>query len=186
MYWNIPPFMLPQEINKMYVRIKPVVESYNEMYVFIKLVVEPYLPYTQFGSRCVYWTLQSENDIQMIFDWTSCSQHFWTLDCLEFFQFKFVSNFLLIVANFVDMKTVLYSLAFPHDRVYMKCVVYGIYILELIQSILSIYSGFQKFVTSFGHDEVSDRIEMEWLGIPILTAIGELSWIWHGLWPLTF
>ena len=178
--------MLPQEINKMYVRIKPVVESYNEMYVFIKLVVEPYLPYTQFGSRRVYWTLQSEDDIQMIFDWTSCSQHFWTLDCLEFFQFKFVSNFLLIVANFVDKKTVLYSLAFPHDRVYMKCVVYGIYILELIQSILSIYYGFQKFVIGFGDDEVIGRVEMGWLSVPFLTAIGELYWIGHGLRLLTF
>ena len=81
----------------------------------------------------------------------------------------------LFAANFVDIKTVLYSLAFPHDCVYMKCVVYGIYILELIQSILSIYSGFQKFVTGFGDDEVIDQIEMEWLSIPILTAIGELS-----------
>jgi hypothetical protein len=56
----------------------------------------------------------------------------------------------------------------------MKCLVYGVYILELIQSVLSICNGFQKFVVGFGDVEAIDRVEMAWLSIPILTAIGEL------------
>jgi hypothetical protein len=57
----------------------------------------------------------------------------------------------------------------------MKCVVYGIYILELIQSVLSIYTGFQKYVTGFGDVEVIDRVGTGWLSSPILISIGELS-----------
>ena len=57
----------------------------------------------------------------------------------------------------------------------MKCVVYGIYILELIQSALSIYNGFQKYVTGFGDVEAIDRVDTGWLSTPILVLIGELS-----------
>ena len=73
------------------------------------------------------------------------------------------------------MNTVLYSLAFPHDRLYMKCVVYGIYILELIQSILSIYFGIQIFVAGFGDIEAINKVGVGWLSIAIFTVIGELS-----------
>ena len=59
----------------------------------------------------------------------------------------------------------------------MKCLVYGIYFIELVQSILVIETGFRTFVTSFGNVEVFDRIETLWLSVPILTAIGEFSYI---------
>jgi len=55
----------------------------------------------------------------------------------------------------------------------MKCLVYGIYLIELVQSILVIETGFWTFVTSFGNVEVFDRIETLWLSVPILTAIGK-------------
>jgi len=61
----------------------------------------------------------------------------------------------------------------------MKCLVYGIYFIELVQSILVIETGFRTFVTSFGNVEVFDRIETLWLSVPILTAIGEFSYIGH-------
>ena len=59
----------------------------------------------------------------------------------------------------------------------MKCVVYGIYILKLIQSVLIIYSGFQTFVPGFGDVEALNRVDAGWLSIPILTVMGKLSWI---------
>lgn len=61
----------------------------------------------------------------------------------------------------------------------MKYLVYGIYFIELVQSILVIETGFRTFVTSFGNVEVFDRIETLWLSVPILTAIGEFSYIGH-------
>ena len=54
----------------------------------------------------------------------------------------------------------------------MKCLVYGIYFIEFVQSIFLIVAGFQTFVTSFGNVEVLDRIEALWI-VPILTAIGK-------------
>jgi hypothetical protein len=73
---------------------------------------------------------------------------------------------------------VLYYLAFPNDRAYIKCLVYGIYILEFIQSALIIENGFRIFVISFGDVEAVDQVETAWLSVPILTAIGELSCAW--------
>lgn len=71
----------------------------------------------------------------------------------------------------LSVQVFLYSLAFPNDRVYMKCLVHGIYILELLQSVLAIYAGFRKFVTGFGDADAVDRVNTAWLSIPILTAI---------------
>jgi hypothetical protein len=56
----------------------------------------------------------------------------------------------------------------------MKCLVYGIYFLEFVQSVLIIEAGFRTFVTGFGDLEVMNQIKTQWLSIPVLTAIGEL------------
>jgi len=77
-----------------------------------------------------------------------------------------------------------YSLAFPNDRVHMKCLVYGIYILESIQSVLAFLSSFRKFVLGFGDVEAIDKVGTAWLSVPIFTAIGEFSCKGHYL--LTF
>ena len=81
---------------------------------------------------------------------------------------------------FFDKTAVLYYLAFPNGRAYIKCLVYGIYILESIQSALIIKDGFWKLVTNFGDVEAMDQLRMAWLSVPILTAIGELSCLKHG------
>jgi hypothetical protein len=74
---------------------------------------------------------------------------------------------------------VLYYLAFPNDRVHIKCVVYGIYILEFIQSALVIEYGFRVYVTGFEDVNAIDQVGTTWLSVPILTAIGELSYVGH-------
>ena len=68
----------------------------------------------------------------------------------------------------------LYYLAFSNDRMYMKSLVYGIYVLEVTQTILIIETGFRHCVTGFGDVEVFDRVEVLWLSIPIFTAIGKV------------
>ena len=57
----------------------------------------------------------------------------------------------------------------------MKCLVYGIYFLQFVQSILALYTGFRTFVTGFGNVQALDQVDMAWLSTPILTAICELS-----------
>ena len=74
----------------------------------------------------------------------------------------------------------LYYLAFPSDWMYMKCLVYGIYVLEFIQSILFIGNTFRIFVTSFGDVEAVNLVGTAWLSVPILTAIGELRCVSYG------
>ena len=58
---------------------------------------------------------------------------------------------------------------------HLKCLVYGIYILEFAQSVLIIKDEFQTYVTSFGEVEALYPVNMFWLSVPILTAIGELQ-----------
>ena len=60
----------------------------------------------------------------------------------------------------------------------MKCLVYGIYFLEFVQSALTIDNGFRTFVTSFGDVQALDRVGTAWFSIPILTAICEFSYPW--------
>jgi hypothetical protein len=57
----------------------------------------------------------------------------------------------------------------------MKSLVYGIYFLEVIQSVLMVEMGFRNYVTGFGDVEVFDKVETMWLSIPIFTAIGKFS-----------
>ena len=60
----------------------------------------------------------------------------------------------------------------------MKCLVYGIYILEVVQTVIVTEIVFRTFVTSLGDVQIFDRVEMEWL-VPTLTTIGELSCTEH-------
>ena len=59
----------------------------------------------------------------------------------------------------------------------MKCLVYGIYFLEVVQSVLIVETAFRTFVTSFQDVGVFDRIETLWLSVPVITAIGNFSCI---------
>jgi hypothetical protein len=57
----------------------------------------------------------------------------------------------------------------------MKCLVYGIYILEVVQTTLITELGFRTFVTCLGDLQVFSQIETVWSTVPILTAMCELS-----------
>ena len=129
--------------------------------------------------QCVF-KFYSENAVRRVFFWISCSWFFSTLDYLVCFRFKFVSNFLSLAICWKvpwHENTDSYYLAFPKDRLYLKCLVYGVYVFESLQSILIIDALFRTFVTNFGDSQALDQVETLWLSVPILTAIGELSCI---------
>ena len=67
-----------------------------------------------------------------------------------------------------------YYLAFPGDRMYMKCLVYGTSSLEFVQSILLVEGISRNFVTDFQLG-VFDQVGTTWLSIPIITAIGKFA-----------
>ena len=65
----------------------------------------------------------------------------------------------------------------------MKCLVYGIYILEFAQSVLiaeSVFQNYELFLTGFGGSQALQKHGTTWFSFPILTAIGELSCVGHG------
>lgn len=53
----------------------------------------------------------------------------------------------------------------------MKIIVYGLYLLELAQSIFIIQNAYQTFVLEFGDIAVFDKIGTGWLSVPIMTTI---------------
>jgi len=137
----------------------------------------------QFWTTSVYWNPDFESFIWMVFFWTSSSLVLWTVDCLGFFPFKFVSPLISLPSNLLEMfwheNAVLYYLAFPNDRLYLKCLVYGLYTFEFVQCVLIVEAAFHTFVTSFGDVDVFNRVNTEWLSVPIFTALGKLYRTWH-------
>ncbi|KAK0483076.1 hypothetical protein EDD18DRAFT_1084315 [Armillaria luteobubalina] len=71
----------------------------------------------------------------------------------------------------LSVQLYLYYLAFPKDKKFVKCLVYGIYIVELVQTILVAHSAFAIFGYGFGDMEVLIKMHFDWLVIPIMTAI---------------
>jgi len=57
----------------------------------------------------------------------------------------------------------------------MKSLVYGIYILDVVQSAFVTEMAFRTFVISFGNVQIFSQVDTAWVSVPILNAIGELS-----------
>ncbi len=75
----------------------------------------------------------------------------------------------------------LYYLAFPKDRKFTKYLVYGIYIVEFVQTILVSHDIFAMFGYGFGNIEALTEVHFNWLIIPIMSAVGTSSIV-----PLVF
>ncbi|KAK0483068.1 hypothetical protein EDD18DRAFT_1432427 [Armillaria luteobubalina] len=71
----------------------------------------------------------------------------------------------------LSVQLYLYYLAFPKDRRFVKSLVYGIYITELVQTILIAHDAFAVFGYGFGNLEVLVEIHFNWFVVPIMTAI---------------
>ncbi|KAK0241083.1 hypothetical protein EDD85DRAFT_992594 [Armillaria nabsnona] len=62
----------------------------------------------------------------------------------------------------------LYYLAFPKDRKFIKCLVYGIYIVEFVQTMLLTHDAFASFGYGFGDLEILTEVRFSWLTVPIM------------------
>ncbi|TCD70841.1 hypothetical protein EIP91_001532 [Steccherinum ochraceum] len=65
----------------------------------------------------------------------------------------------------------IYHLAFRTDRVHIKTLVFGIYILELVQLVLVTRDGFAIFAAQWGEFEHLGDIRLLWFSMPIMTGL---------------
>ncbi|KAJ7258546.1 hypothetical protein C8J57DRAFT_1720691 [Mycena rebaudengoi] len=65
----------------------------------------------------------------------------------------------------------LYFEAFPNDRLFNKYLVYGIYIVELAQTIFVTYDAFTNFGSGFGNFEALTNMHFHWLTVPLMSGL---------------
>ncbi|PBK86565.1 hypothetical protein ARMGADRAFT_1086406 [Armillaria gallica] len=70
----------------------------------------------------------------------------------------------------LSVQLYLYYLAFPKDRKITKYLVYGIYLVEFVQTILFTHDAFAKFGYGFGDPKALTRVYFNWLTVPIVSA----------------
>jgi hypothetical protein len=68
----------------------------------------------------------------------------------------------------------LYYQAFPNDRRFTKCLVYTVYMIELVQTIIMARDAFTIFGYGFGDLAALTGVHLEWFAICILSGIGTL------------
>ncbi|PBK86522.1 hypothetical protein ARMGADRAFT_882414, partial [Armillaria gallica] len=71
----------------------------------------------------------------------------------------------------LSVQLYLYYLAFPKDRKFTKYLVYGIYVVEFVQTILVSHDIFATFGYGFGNIEALTAVHFNWLIVPIMSAV---------------
>ena len=68
----------------------------------------------------------------------------------------------------------MYYLAFPTDPRRNKFLVYSVFILEVMQTIIITESAFHVFAKGYGDFSYYNGVELAWFSVPIITGIGKL------------
>ncbi|KAK0434161.1 uncharacterized protein EV420DRAFT_1654172 [Desarmillaria tabescens] len=71
----------------------------------------------------------------------------------------------------LSVQLYLYYLAFPKDRRFTKCLVYGVYIIEFVQMVLVTHDVFAVFGYGFGDIGALTRINFNWLTVPVISGV---------------
>ena len=87
---------------------------------------------------------------------------------------KSVSCFLYIALPILQLLNtkVTYSLSYNKDDCRTKVLVYGLFFLNTLQSILLLRDGFITFAQGFGDVDGLQNSHLEWLSVPYITSIG--------------
>ena len=72
----------------------------------------------------------------------------------------------------------LYYLAFPKDKKFTKYLVYGIYIVELVQTMFVTHDAFAIFGYGFGDIDALTGMHFDWLTIPLMSAVGTCNTVY--------
>ncbi|KAK0432491.1 hypothetical protein EV421DRAFT_1498450 [Armillaria borealis] len=70
----------------------------------------------------------------------------------------------------LSVQLYLYYLAFPKDRKFTKYLVYGIYIVEFVQTIFVTHDVFADYGYHFGDVQVLTEIHFDWLTVPVISG----------------
>ncbi|KAF9484538.1 hypothetical protein BDN70DRAFT_890831 [Pholiota conissans] len=65
----------------------------------------------------------------------------------------------------------IYWVAFRKDRFHVKALVYGLFLIDTVQSILLLRDGFVTFGSGFGDIDGLDQAHLEWFSVPYTTAV---------------
>ncbi|KAF8900386.1 hypothetical protein CPB85DRAFT_160417 [Mucidula mucida] len=71
----------------------------------------------------------------------------------------------------LSVQTYLYYDAAVNDRLLTRCLVYGVYMLEFVQTAFVTYDAFKIFALGFGDLESLTAVHFHWLTIPVMSAI---------------
>ncbi|KAF8915060.1 hypothetical protein CPB85DRAFT_1454202 [Mucidula mucida] len=71
----------------------------------------------------------------------------------------------------LTVQVYLYYTAFPNDRWGSKALVYLVYVLELLQTIILTRDAYITWGINFSNIEILDEQGLTWFGVPVLTAI---------------
>lgn len=53
----------------------------------------------------------------------------------------------------------------------MKAIVYGVYLIELVQTILVAHDAFAGYAIGYGNLQALDSAQLEWLAVPVFSGI---------------
>lgn len=69
-----------------------------------------------------------------------------------------------------------YVTSFPNDRRLLKCLVFGIFTLEMTQTLLVARDMFDVFASGWGRGDLSQlqSVHLTWLSAPIIDGIGKV------------
>ncbi|KAK0221082.1 hypothetical protein EDD85DRAFT_960605 [Armillaria nabsnona] len=71
----------------------------------------------------------------------------------------------------LSVQLYLYYLAFPNDSRLLKYLVYGIYVIESVQTILVAHDTIAMFGYGFGDMDALTRLNYNWITVPITSAV---------------
>ncbi|KAK0196100.1 hypothetical protein F5146DRAFT_317764 [Armillaria mellea] len=71
----------------------------------------------------------------------------------------------------LSVQLYLYYLAFPNDRKFTKCLVYGFYLVAFIQTMAFTYDAFATFGYGFGDLEALTGMYSNWFTVTILSSV---------------
>ncbi|PBK82333.1 hypothetical protein ARMGADRAFT_1090390 [Armillaria gallica] len=71
----------------------------------------------------------------------------------------------------LSVQLYLYYLAFPNDRQFTKYLVYGIYVIEFVQTMFITHDVFATFGYGFGDMDALTAKHLYWFTVPIMSAI---------------
>ncbi len=161
------------------------------------LLYLPISPPCKFASRFISLErlLKISVAIALVHSCVHCvirALHLLTLDCFKLFGYLFNwalfgvlsvqvcacrHHFFRSSLISVQFRTDIYYISFPKDRLFAKCLVSAVYILETVQTAMLGHDAFETLAKGFGNVVALSSLQNEWLTVPIFTPSENVLWM---------